>query len=200
MRPRPHVTLAAAVLAGGRSSRMGADKALLAWRGERLVDRQLRLLGRLRPDWLMVSVRPGVDYGRADIAIVPDLQPDLGPLGGLEALLAGSPATHLLVVAVDMPRLTLGFLRALRARCAPGRGVVPRHDGGVEPLAAIYPRECAARFAGIRGERHGAMHALVAAAAAAGEVELWDVPPRWEGVFANWNRPEDVGAESNCAT
>lgn len=191
----PQLTLAAAVLAGGRSSRMGRDKALLPWRGERLVDRQLRLLGSLRPERLMLSVRSGADYGRPEIETVPDLQRDRGPLGGLEALLERSPATHLLVIAVDMPMLSVDFLRALVARCAPGRGVVPRHGGGLEPLAAIYPRECGARFTRIWRERRGAMHALVAAAAAAGELNLWDVPPRWEDIFANWNRPEDVAAD-----
>lgn len=189
--PAP-ITLAAAVLAGGRSSRMGRDKALLRWQGERLIDRQLALLESIRPQRRLLSAASGVDYGRPEIETVPDRIAHRGPLGALEALFARIEATHLLVVAVDMPFLTAGVLAELSARCTPTTGVVPLCDGRPEPLAAIYPRACARRLPELLASGRGAMRDLIEPAAAAGELHLWPVPAAAWPAFANWNRPDDL--------
>lgn len=193
--PSP-ISLAAAVLAGGRSSRMGRDKALLRWEGERLIDRQLALVDALRPHRRLLSTGPGTDYGRPEIETVPDLRADRGPLGAFEALFARIDTSHLLVVAVDMPYLTVGLLEELRVRCTRAAGVVPLCDGRLEPLAAIYPRTCARRLPELLRSGRGAMRDLIEPAVAAGEISLWPVPAEKWGKFANWNRPEDLPAGS----
>jgi molybdenum cofactor guanylyltransferase len=188
--PAP-VTLAAAVLAGGRSSRMGRDKAFLTWRGETLLARQLRLLRTLAPDEVLVSGRAGVDYGTGGVPVVCDAEPDRGPLGGLAALFAATRTSHLLVVAVDLPELGPDLLQALVAGAVPGRGVVPRGPRGWEPLVAVYPRCFAARVTAALASGRGALHPLVDAALAAGEVVAFDLSPAWQAQLTNWNRPED---------
>ena len=98
---------AALVLAGGRSTRMGRDKAMLPWHGRPLLDHMIGLAREAGIDHVYVSGdRPGYRS-------IPDLEPGLGPLGGLASATAALPDGRLLVLAVDMPRLTPGLLRAL---------------------------------------------------------------------------------------
>jgi len=98
------------VLAGGRSRRMGRDKALLPWRGRDLLHHMLDLLVRAGCDQCLVSGdRPGLPH-------VPDRIPGRGPLGGLASVLSASPRLYgdlLLIVPVDMPLLRATHLRQL---------------------------------------------------------------------------------------
>src|SRR5690625_331533 len=96
------------VLAGGRSSRMGRDKALLRWRGQTLLDHQLETLRLSGVDQTCVSGRRPEHNGIADP------QPGAGPLGGLAGVAAFiQEDVNLLVVPVDMPLLSPELLRRL---------------------------------------------------------------------------------------
>lgn len=129
---------AGAVLAGGQSRRMGFDKALLAWEGRPLWQRQLGLLAQCGADPAALVRQPG----QSDLGAPcwRDRRVGQGPLAGLETALwhaqaAGAEAA--LILAVDMPYLSAEWFRWLRAE-APAGGVA-RHDGRYEPLAAVYP-------------------------------------------------------------
>jgi molybdopterin-guanine dinucleotide biosynthesis protein A len=107
--------LAAIILAGGRSRRMGRDKALLRWGRRTAIERVARLAKDAGARAILVA---GADYG---LPFVSDPTPNGGPVGGLlaaAACLAG--AERLLVLAVDAPTLTLADLRPLLAACGPG--------------------------------------------------------------------------------
>ena len=141
------------LLAGGRSSRMGRDKALLELDGlpfaERIARAMRAAVGRLR-----VVGRDAV----GEVHGVPDLRPGLGPLAGLEAALADCEGDAALVVACDMPFVTEAFLRLLigRAAQAPGSAVVPEDAGGRRaPLCGVYPRAALPLVTGLldAGER-----------------------------------------------
>lgn len=93
------------VLAGGKSTRMGRDKALMEWRGRTLLDHMVALLS---------SVTDRVDVVGRDH--LPDHVPDRGPLGGIATALEVSEADANLVVAVDLPLLTTEFLKYFLAR------------------------------------------------------------------------------------
>ncbi len=192
--PSPRPPFAAAVLAGGRSSRMGSDKAFVLWRGRRLIDRQLALLKALGPTELLVSGRAGIDYGVADVRVVLDAQPDQGPLGGLAALLHATAAPNVLILAVDLPAMTEAFLERLLLQCCAGVGVVPLTESGWEPLVAVYPRDVLpvinARLA--RGDL--AMHAMIAEATRAGLLQAVEITGLHRDVFRNLNTPLDLNA------
>ncbi len=96
------------VLAGGHSSRMGRDKAMLPWRGTTLLVHMQRLLRESGVTRVMVSGA----YPQCDA--VPDRFADLGPLGGLASVAAALPDGPILVVPVDMPLLDPALLRYLR--------------------------------------------------------------------------------------
>ncbi|HVJ37001.1 MAG TPA: molybdenum cofactor guanylyltransferase [Stenotrophomonas sp.] len=96
------------ILAGGRSTRMGRDKAMLDWQGAPLLAHMGRLLRRAGARRVVVSGAYPAFGG------VPDLWPDLGPIGGLCSVAQQLPDGELLVVAVDMPALQPAALAALR--------------------------------------------------------------------------------------
>lgn len=98
------------VLAGGKSTRMGTDKAWISWGGKTFLDlAQERLMKIVGEDRVLVS-----GEGRGDRS-VPDLRPGLGPLGGLHAVCESLPGdAALLVVPVDMPLLGVADLQRLR--------------------------------------------------------------------------------------
>src|SRR5262249_26056936 len=131
------VGLSAFVLAGGHSSRMGADKAFLKIDGEILIRRMLGIAQAIAPHARIVG---GAEKFRSYSDVVEDLFPGCGPLAGIHAALRASHAELNLVLAVDMPFVSPEFLRYL-AQQAEGSSAlvtVPQAEGRWQPLCAIY--------------------------------------------------------------
>jgi molybdenum cofactor guanylyltransferase len=135
-------SVSAAILAGGRARRMhGLDKSALAVDGLPILERQLAVLGQLTDDLLIVVRGDDEDparFARGGARVVTDLVPDIGPLGGLYTALVHAAAPVTIVVACDMPFLTLPFLRHLATRVAGMDVAVPRTTDGYHPLCAAY--------------------------------------------------------------
>src|SRR5947209_4054235 len=93
------------VLAGGKSTRMGRDKALLDWHGKTLLDHMVDLLRNVADPVHVVGRDP-----------LTDQLPGLGPLSGIATALEASSTDANLIVAVDLPHLTRDFLKYLRSR------------------------------------------------------------------------------------
>jgi molybdenum cofactor guanylyltransferase len=134
------MNFSAVILAGGKSSRMGRDKAWLKVGGQTLLARQIEIAREIGAREILISGRPGVDYAEFDCRVVKDQWPDAGPLAGIAAALEATTATRLLVLAVDMPNMSAGCLQRLVASCTETTGAVPRVNGNIEPLAAVYPK------------------------------------------------------------
>lgn len=178
------------VLAGGRSTRMGCDKAGLVLEGRTLLDRHIGLLRQLGADRVMVSRAVPGDVPGADGVLV-DREPGRGPVEGLALALGACRNPHLLVVAVDLPGLDVEWGREILVRAASGLGVVPKINRGWEPLAALYPvesaRELEARILagqfGLQGWLDGAL--------VSGWLTAWEPGPEAVRWFRNVNTPED---------
>jgi molybdopterin-guanine dinucleotide biosynthesis protein A len=131
------------VLVGGRSARMGRDKALLAYRGAALVDHVARQVAAAAGSVALVGHPER--YAHLPYSVIADEYPDSGPLGGIHAALGATPADWNLMVACDMPMVTASFLRDLLERAA-GSGAhclaVRSPSGLAEPLCAVYHRRC----------------------------------------------------------
>jgi molybdenum cofactor guanylyltransferase len=128
------------ILVGGKSFRMGRDKAFVEFGGQTLLGRALAVVGGLC-DQVMIAGDPVVfaKYGSA----VADVFPGCGPLAGIHAALVASPAELNLMLAVDMPFVSGELLRFLFA-AAEGSDAfvtVPRTGRGLQPLCAVYRRE-----------------------------------------------------------
>lgn len=192
MNAPPSSQFSAAVIAGGKSSRFGTDKAVACWDGRRLIDRQLDLLRALGPAGLFVSGRPGVDYQAGGAAVVLDAEPRRGPLGGLAAVLEALTTPHVVLLAVDLPTMTRQFLQGLLLRRRNAVGVVPRGAAGWEPLAAIYPREILPLVTRHLERGDLAMHRLVDAGISAGLLVGSPVGADASDVFRNVNTPDEL--------
>ena len=129
------------LLAGGNSSRMGRNKALMTLAGRRLVDRVLAVLSSVLDDLLMVTNSPEL-YADLGVRMVPDVVAGKGALGGIHSALHHAAAPHCLVVACDMPFLNADFLRYIVDQRATYDVVVPIADGRPQPLHAVYGKAC----------------------------------------------------------
>jgi FdhD protein len=181
----------AALIAGGRSTRMGADKAFLDWKGRPLYATQLEKLIRTRPAGpILLSANreqpfPGFIDG---VRIIRDSAPDLGPIGALRDCLAAVPAdANLLVLAIDLPGMTTGFLNSLITSSGAGRGVVPQIQGQWEPLAAVYPAALLPLVTVQIDAGELSLRQLCDRAAAEGWMDALPVPADDEALFANMN-------------
>lgn len=127
------------VLAGGMSSRMGRDKALIEVDGITLLERAVQ---RLRPHVREVLVIGDPErYGHLHPQVLPDERPGLGPLGGIVTALKRARYVRLLVLACDMPHVNDRSLIALKRGLVDGAdAAVPVHGDGQEPLCAAYHR------------------------------------------------------------
>lgn len=129
------------ILAGGKSSRMGSNKALLPYRGGRFIEAIYRQLSGLFDEVLVVTNAPE-QYAFLGCRMVSDIYPEMGALAGLHAGLAHSRTPHIFAVACDMPYLNDTLIRALVARRHQGDVIIPESDDGLEPLHAVYGRSC----------------------------------------------------------
>lgn len=127
------------VLAGGASSRMGRDKALLDFAGRPLIEHALAVLRSINFDPRICGSRP--DLARF-APVVPDNHPGCGPLAGIEAALSASGSDPNLFLAVDLPLLPVTFLRWMieRATATNAVATIPLFGGRPQPLCAIYSR------------------------------------------------------------
>ncbi|MCC6538772.1 MAG: molybdenum cofactor guanylyltransferase [Bryobacterales bacterium] len=141
-----YMDLGGFVLAGGRSSRMGRDKALLLLDGQPLVQRASALLGSFLQTPVAL-VGAAARYGHLGLPVIEDRFPGDGPLAGIEAALGSAYARAWnLIVACDMPHLGVDTLRGLAAAAAAhpeAMCVLAVSRRGPEPLCAVWRREFA---------------------------------------------------------
>ncbi len=100
--PDRHQDAAGFVLAGGLSSRMGADKALVDFNGQPMIR---RAVDTLRAAGLPVSIGGARSPLESYAPVIPDAGPGLGPLGGICSVLQSTSARHAVFLPVDMPWL-----------------------------------------------------------------------------------------------
>lgn len=130
--------LGAVVLAGGRSARMGTDKALMDFCGRRMIDHVVERLGALT-DRVVVMTKRRDDLGPLPAIVLEDEEPFLGPLPALIAGLRATGEVRNVVVACDMPFVNADLLRGLAGSLEDDiDAVVPTTVDGAQPLHAAY--------------------------------------------------------------
>jgi molybdopterin-guanine dinucleotide biosynthesis protein A len=179
------------VLVGGKSSRMGQDKALLPYGGATLIQHIAAQVVAAAGQVALVG--PPERYGFLGFPVIADSVPDFGPVAGIHAALQAPNSTWNLIVACDMPGVTAEFLRGMldaAEQCGPGC-LVPRGPSGrLQPLCAVYHRTC---FAGIDQAIHANIR-KVRDAIAGLRVHEWPVAD--DGWFRNLNTPEDLASHA----
>ncbi len=135
------VNISAVIMAGGRSLRMGQDKALLKIGHLTTVEFQLQRLSPLFKEIILSTNAPG-RFTALGIPAVPDLIPGRGPLGGIYTALTRVGNPYMFAIACDMPLINPELIQYMKERCEGYDVTVPETERGLEPLHAIYSRDC----------------------------------------------------------
>jgi len=131
------------ILAGGKSSRMGSNKALLPYKGGRFIEAIHRQLSEIFEEVLLVTNNPE-QYEFLPCRKVADLFPGAGALAGIHSGLYHSGNQAVFAVACDMPYLNNDLVRHLAAQADKDAVIIPEGPAGLEPLHAVYGKECLA--------------------------------------------------------
>jgi molybdopterin-guanine dinucleotide biosynthesis protein A len=200
MSAKKYPDAAAFILAGGRSSRMGRDKAWLELAGVPLVQRIARAVEPLVSSVTVIG--PPERFASMGLAVIPDLIPSrsasgessCGPLGGIVTALNATERAWNLVLACDLPYITTLWLDWLlvRSGASEAQAIVPERTSGVEPLAAVYRKA----FAQVLAEALGRGVRKVSDAVRDLRVERipeaeWRAVDPEGNVLANMNTPEE---------
>ncbi len=180
------------ILAGGKSARMGRDKALIEIHGIPMIRRLAEML-LVFTDRVIVSANNRSAYDFLGLPVVADIFPGRGPLAGLHAAMVHSSLPTFLLVACDMPRIPPSLLHRLVDLSNGYDAVVPLTSRGqAQPMCALYHRTC---FAVIERRLKGRLNRFTAF------VEDRSLRVRWlppgEGCFTdddmcNLNYPKDL--------
>ena len=133
-----HADTCAIVLTGGKSSRMGQDKALLEYEGQTFLEHVIAAARPLAREVLLVTDRAD-RYAVRDVRVVVDFLADGGPVAGIvSGLMAAGPGVHV-VVPCDMPLVSGSVLKMLLGACSPSwDAAIPELHGEPEPLYGVY--------------------------------------------------------------
>lgn len=131
----------AVILAGGRSTRMQSNKALLPYRGGRFIEAIHRLLRSMFAEVILVTNNPE-QYEFLPCRKVPDIYEGMGVLAGIHSGLFHSGSPAIFAVACDMPYMKESLIRYMVSRADAGGVLIPESPGGIEPLHAIYGKNC----------------------------------------------------------
>ena len=133
--------LSIAIQAGGQSSRMGEDKALVSLAGKPIIEHVIERVEGLGDEIFITTNHPD-DFAYLGIRLIGDQHPGAGALEGLNTALGAALGKHTLVLACDLPFLNRSLLHYMIDIRFQADVVVPRHRGKYEPLHAIYSRAC----------------------------------------------------------
>ena len=186
----------ATVLAGGRSSRMGTDKAFLRIGDHLLVEHQLHRLRESGAAELLISGRPEVDYSRFAVRVVHDDYLHVGPLAGVAAALKASSCKLVLVLAVDMPRMIPEMIGKIISRCSKDIGCLPFDCHGLQPLGAAYPISLLPHAEHLLRIGRYSMREFASKAITEGLIQPLELEPAEQIYFTNMNLPQEWAAIS----
>jgi molybdopterin-guanine dinucleotide biosynthesis protein A len=130
------------ILAGGKNSRMGINKAFLEIDGTRLIDNILAVYQKIFSEIIIVTNDPLSYTEFPDTLIVTDIYKDKSALGGIYTGLFYATHDYSFVAACDMPFINEDFIIYLTGQVGKHDVIVPELSEGFQPLHAIYSRNC----------------------------------------------------------
>lgn len=134
----------AVILCGGQSKRIGTNKAFLKIGDKSFIEALINKLCKLFKG-IIISTKDAVLYRQlksSRVMIARDKSKVLGSLVGIYSALKKSPTKYIFVIAVDMPIIKTGLIKRLLNNYKGYDVVVPKTRKGLEPLCAIYSKEC----------------------------------------------------------
>lgn len=136
---------AGVILAGGKSSRFGSNKALAMVAGKPMISHAIAVLESLFSEHLIVTNAPE-EYGFTGWNSTMDIYPGAGPLAGIHAALSWVQSDKIFVVGCDMPFIQQDLIEFICSKKDNYDVVIPQTQKGVEPLHALYHKNCLAKI------------------------------------------------------
>ncbi len=136
--------ISAAILTGGRNSRMnGSNKAFMKIGGVRILDLMMNVIEPIFSEIFIVANNEDPLYRDYPVQLISDTLPGKGPLSGIHSALKHTKLKHCFIFACDLPFISSEFIRKQAELIDPDSDViVPRHSKGIEPLHAIWSKQC----------------------------------------------------------
>jgi len=187
------MSVSAAIMAGGRSKRMGQDKAWIELDGEPLITRVATVLAQVADEVIVVANERR--YASLGLRVVKDRYPEGGALGGIATGVAAATHDTVLVAACDMPFLSVEVWRLLLGHAGEADVVIPRIGGEYETLHALYTKACVPHMVRALAENRLRVVAFFdqVRVQAIEEGELRAVDPTLRA-FTNVNTPEELAS------
>lgn len=193
-----------AILAGGKSSRMGRDKALLEWGGQTLLERAVKIITPWVMNLYVVTNNPK-DHQVVGAEVILDRDPFQGPLAALEIAFSRVKEGSIVVLACDLPGATSELIGRLveMASLHPGKAIVTKDHAGSQPLCAVYPVTAANEMRRILSEGRRSMQELINALQpnvewySVDELKNMNTPEDYERITAHGERPTGITIMSN---
>ncbi|MBI5892596.1 MAG: molybdenum cofactor guanylyltransferase [Deltaproteobacteria bacterium] len=129
------------ILAGGKSSRMGFNKALIEVNGLKIIERTVNLFKEIFDEIIIITNTP-LEYERFDVKIATDLIKDAGALGGIYTGIFHAHSNHSFVAACDMPFLDKDIILKMLNIAVDSDAIVPFANDKFHPLHAVYSKNC----------------------------------------------------------
>ena len=187
------MSVSAAIMAGGKSKRMGQDKAWIELDGEPLIKRVADVLALVADEVIVVANDP--KYESLGLRVVRDRYPTGGALGGIATGIGAAANDTVLVAACDMPFLSTDLWRLLLGHAGEADVVIPRIGGEYETLHALYTKACVPQMARAIAENRLRVISFFdqVRVLAVEEPELRAVDPTLRA-FTNVNTPEELAS------
>lgn len=183
------MNLSAIILTGGKSRRMGQDKALLVFESHSLLQRAVSLC-QASCRHVVISSNTST-HTMGDIPLIADEIPDCGPMGGLYSCLKNTPTTWSFLLSVDAPFVPPAFINYLWQNTHGYEAVVPVHQNGKEPLVALYHKNILGMLEQCLQASEYKMHSLLQQINTHFvKADKW--VQQYPNIFCNLNRPEDL--------
>lgn len=128
------------ILAGGKSSRMGEDKASMMYQGQPLLNRVLAVAQAISPSVYLLSSQ--ASHQAFGITCIPDSIPDIGAAGGIDAMLHHSPTEKNILLSCDMPFVDVNSIEHLYSFSHNADIVVPLYRQYPEAVLGVYSSSC----------------------------------------------------------
>ncbi len=184
----------AAILAGGKSSRMGFDKQFLEINEQRLIDGVREKLSQDFDEIIVVTNKKEKYIGFND-QIIGDIIPGKGPLSGIHAGLMAASSQYVYFIACDMPHICLDYIRYMKSEIEALRvkACITKFQGHIEPFNAFYAKDMIEDIESCLGKGKRSVNALLT------NLEIHEIEeekarefsPNWD-MFLNLNTKEEL--------
>jgi molybdopterin-guanine dinucleotide biosynthesis protein A len=194
-----HTDLTGVVLAGGKSTRMGVNKAFLSFGNTTVIESIVAMMRRSFPEVLLSTNTPE-EYRHLGLSIIPDHLDHAGPLAGIHAGLSAATTEKIFVISCDMPLMTSDIIDFIVRYPTTKPITVARADGFVQQLCGVYSKSVLPKAEEIILRRKTSppqkklcpvLELVQLSDGAIIDIEH-EYPDYKEGAFLNLNRPADV--------